>query len=95
MGLIGKRAIKAYTEAIELSPTLAEAYNNRGHLKNELGQYQTALADLDRAIELNPTLAMAYNNRGASKFSSSASTKPGRIFRKPLPWPKRRATKTS
>ena len=66
-GVDREAAIKAYTEAIELSPTWAEAYNNRGNLKNELSQYQAALADLDRAIELKPTSANAYNNRGRTK----------------------------
>ena len=60
-------AIDAYTKAIELDPTLADAYNNRGTAKHKLGQHAAALADYNRAIELDPTLAAAYNNRGTAK----------------------------
>ena len=59
--------LDAYTQAIELDPTLAGAYNNRGSAKGALGQYDAAIADLDRAIELNPAFATAYNNRGNAK----------------------------
>ena len=60
-------AIDAYTKAIELNPAYAEAYNNRGNAKNNLGDHAAALEDCDRAIELNPALAAAYNNRGNAK----------------------------
>ena len=36
-------------------------------LKNDLGQYQAAIADLDRAIELNQAYSAAYTNRGIAK----------------------------
>ena len=62
-------AIDAYTKAIELDPTLAVAYSNRGSAKDDLGQPADALADFDRAIELAPTLASAYSNRGNAKRS--------------------------
>ena len=62
-------AVDAYTKAIELNPALAEAYNNRGNAKADLGQHEAALADHDRTIELNPTLATAYYNRGNTKRS--------------------------
>ena len=62
-------AIDAYTKAIELDPTLAVAYSNRGSAKDDLGQPADALADYDRAIELAPTLASAYSNRGNAKRS--------------------------
>ena len=57
------KAIAAFTRAIELDPTLAMAYNNRGWAHIKLEQYDQAIADCTKAIELNPTLAMAYNNR--------------------------------
>ena len=59
--------IDAYTEAIELNPANAAAYNNRGNAKRNLGQNQAAIKDYDRAIELNPAYALAYNNRGRAK----------------------------
>ena len=57
-------AIKLYTEAIELIPNLAEAYNNRGIAYKNSGDYHRAIQDYDKAIELNPNLIQVYNNRG-------------------------------
>ena len=57
-------ALAAYTEAVELNPKLAMAYNNRGYTYTELGRYELAMSDLNKALELEPKLAIAYNNRG-------------------------------
>ena len=62
-----KAAIDSDTKAIELNPSDAIAYHNRGVTKSHLGQYQAALVDFDRAIELNPAYALAYRSRGAIK----------------------------
>ena len=56
-----------YDEALRLKPDLAEAYNNRGAVKDELGRHDDALADYDEAIRLKPDLAEAYGNRGNAK----------------------------
>ena len=66
-GIDWEVAMDAYTKAIELDPTYAVAYNNRGYAKHKLGQHAAALTDLDRAIELDPTLATAYDSRGEVK----------------------------
>ncbi len=50
-------AIADYNKAIELDPTEATAYNNRGHVKLNLEDYRGAIADCNKAIELNPTFA--------------------------------------
>lgn len=57
-------AVEKLSEAIELDPNYAFAYNNRGNKYNELGQFDRALSDLNRALELEPNLVPAYNNRG-------------------------------
>ena len=46
----------------------AEAYNNRGLAKADLGQSQAAIADYDTAIRLKPDDAEAYYNRGLAKY---------------------------
>ena len=58
------QAVSAYTEAITLNPKLAEAYNNRGIAKTELGQYTSAIEDYTTAIKLKNNFADALNNRG-------------------------------
>jgi tetratricopeptide (TPR) repeat protein len=55
-------------KAIDLNPNLAEALNNRSHVRFDKRQYDQALNDADRAIALNPSLAEAYLNRGNVVF---------------------------
>jgi tetratricopeptide (TPR) repeat protein len=47
--------------------TSAVDYYNRAHAKSDKGDYDGAIADLNRAIELDPKYASAYNNRGLAK----------------------------
>ena len=58
------QALTAYDTAIKLDSSLAEAYNNRGIVKYELGQYSAAIDDYSRAIQLKSGYADAFNNRG-------------------------------
>ena len=60
-------AIKDYDQAIILNPQYADAYNNRGIVKDDLGDFAAAIADYDEAIKLNPKYANAYYNRGIAK----------------------------
>jgi tetratricopeptide (TPR) repeat protein len=61
-------ALSDYNKAISINPKLADAYHNRGRLKqNKLEDTQGALADYNKAISLDPRLAKSYNNRGNLK----------------------------
>ena len=60
-------AIDAYNKAIRLKIGFSEAYNNRGTIKNDLGQHEEAITDYDEAIRLKPDYAEAYSNRGNAK----------------------------
>ena len=57
-------AIAAYSRAIELNPSFAEAYNNRAYTYMVKKDYASALPDLDRAIQLRPNYVNALMNRG-------------------------------
>ena len=59
-------AIKAFSNALELNPRYAKAYNNRGLAWANEGDYDSAIADYKMALEINPRLAGAYNNRGTT-----------------------------
>ncbi len=63
-----RQSLSDFNRAIALNPDYANAYNNRGNLKDDkLNDSQGALADYDRAIALNARDASAYNNRGTLK----------------------------
>lgn len=58
------QALTSYDTAIRLNPQLAEAYNNRGIVKYELGQFFAAVEDYTKAINLKSNYTDALNNRG-------------------------------
>ncbi|TRV64415.1 MAG: toll/interleukin-1 receptor domain-containing protein [Microcystis panniformis Mp_MB_F_20051200_S9] len=51
-----------YNQAIKIKPDYADAYNNRGIAKKNLGDKQGAIADYNQAIKIKPDYADAYNN---------------------------------
>ena len=50
------KAIADYTEAIQLDPKLAPAFNNRGLAWDEKGEHDKAIADYNEANRLDPRL---------------------------------------
>ncbi len=61
------RAIVEHTRAIELDPTLAEAWINRGRARFAKDDFDGEIADETRAIELDPRLEAAWANRGSAR----------------------------
>jgi tetratricopeptide (TPR) repeat protein len=59
-------AFADFQEAIQLSPTRATAYYNRGFLHNTLGNFEAAIDDFNRALELLPDYDEAFYQRGNS-----------------------------
>ncbi len=47
-----KRAINVFTEAIELDPTWAEAWNKRATVFYMVGEFQKSQDDIDKVLEL-------------------------------------------
>ncbi|MEK7723916.1 MAG: hypothetical protein AAB336_06175 [Acidobacteriota bacterium] len=63
------KAIADATQAINLNPKNAAAFNIRGLVKSSLGTKDRAEAipDFDKAIEIDPKFIKPYFNRGSSK----------------------------
>ena len=59
-------AINAFNQAIQLDPTDAVAYNNRGAAYGQMGNHKQQIEDCNKALQLNPKDAIAYNNRGVA-----------------------------
>ncbi len=60
-------ALSDFTVAIEMMPTMAEAYFSRGLLYGkEFHKYKKAIKDFTKAINLMPDYAKAYYNRGVT-----------------------------
>jgi tetratricopeptide (TPR) repeat protein len=66
-------AIKLYDKAIELNPTVAQAFFNRGACKGNNFDFAGAVKDYDKAIELNPEYMEAFGNRGNAKINMFTS----------------------
>ena len=57
-------AIADYNQALKINPNLAQAYYNRGVVRDVLGDKQSAIADYNQALKINPNFDRAYYNRG-------------------------------
>ena len=59
------KAMDSYNQALQLNPTFAEGYINRGYIQLKIFRnYESALADFNRAIDLDPSFAEEFINRG-------------------------------
>jgi Flp pilus assembly protein TadD len=59
-----QEAIRAFASSIQLDPTNARTYLNRGMAYERINNMQQAIADYSKAIELIPKDAKAYYIRG-------------------------------
>ncbi len=57
-------SITCFDKAIELAPSLAEAWLNKGASLTEIGRDAEALVCIDRCLTLNADLAVAWANKG-------------------------------
>ena len=60
--------ITVFVTSLSYCQTAVE-YFDSGYSKDELQEYQGAIADFSKAIELDPNYSSAYNNRGISKYN--------------------------
>lgn len=60
--------IENYNKAIELNPSLVNAYNNRGIIKKNQNLYNSAISDYEKAISIDPKNPFPYVNMGVVYF---------------------------
>ncbi len=60
-------AIADATKIVELEPSFAPAWANRGRARDKLGDLDGAIADDTKAIQLDATLALVWHNRGVAR----------------------------
>src|SRR5260370_373882 len=58
------RAIRKYSEAIQVDPSYVIALNNRCAVYNRQREFDRAIQDCERAISLDPSYVNAYVGRG-------------------------------
>ena len=65
-----EKALKDFTKAASLNPSLPQAYNGMGFSYRKLGDYAKALENYDRALQLSPKFpdAIEYPRRGVSRL---------------------------
>lgn len=70
-----KEAIDMFNRCVQLKPSDASAYYNRGRVYYQLKDFKTATANFDTAITLKPTFELAYFNRALSKIEQDVNNK--------------------
>ena len=63
------KSIQAYTDALDMRPTLTEAHIGRGRCHLELGDYSSAMSDFARAEDLAPDKPEAHVATGDLYFA--------------------------
>ena len=65
-------AYRAYSEAIRIDPTFAEAFANRGVAQYQIGHYRFAAKEFGRAGRLNPNIPNVQANRQNAERAEEA-----------------------
>ena len=63
-----RKAVAAYTKAIQLDPALKPAYEMRAESYHQLKEYLKALLDYDKVLELDNDNVTAYADRGLTEL---------------------------
>ena len=62
-----KVAADAFTQALEIKPDFAQAYNARSIVHHELRNYCDAISDCEQALNINPRYKEAFYNLARSQ----------------------------
>ena len=77
-----KRAIDVFTEAIELDPTWAEAWNKRATVFYMVGEFQKSQNDIDKVLELEERHFGALAGQGMVNIKLKNYDKAKRSYQK-------------
>ena len=74
-------ALRAYENAVRVSPKLAEAYSNMGTVYLGIGKYEDAISSFEKALSVNPNLEFARKNldmlaQGNARHDEAADQSP-------------------
>ena len=80
--------MEQFSRALQVNGSVAETWNNRGTVLNDLKRFQEAIADFERAIQLSPRYAEALCNKGKAltilrRFDEALAAFEGSIAIKP------------
>jgi tetratricopeptide (TPR) repeat protein len=73
-------AMSDYSKVIEIEPRNADAYYNRGGLRQNSGNTDGAIADFSKVIEINPRYAEAYADRGLARLGQGLDSEAQKDF---------------
>ncbi|WP_348303339.1 tetratricopeptide repeat protein, partial [Methanothrix sp.] len=59
-----EEGVAVFEEAIQIDPTYADSWFNKGNALYRQGKYDEAIAAYDKAIEIDPQDAYAWYNKG-------------------------------
>jgi tetratricopeptide (TPR) repeat protein len=65
-----RKAIQEYSEAIQIDPGFAPAFEMRASAYEDLKEYEHAIKDYGRVLELDPDNVIAYADRGLAKLET-------------------------
>jgi tetratricopeptide (TPR) repeat protein len=77
-------ALASFNKALELDPSDAWTYHQRGELSADRGDYAGAIDDYDKAIGINPTYQLTYSAKGFALYQMKRYDDAVQVFDKAL-----------
>ncbi|ABD40699.1 TPR repeat [Methanospirillum hungatei JF-1] len=62
------RALELYRQALDINPSLTDAWNKAGNILTRAGQFEDAVRMYDKGLSIDPGNAFILNNKGYSLF---------------------------
>jgi len=63
-----ERALELYRQALDINPSLTDAWNKVGNILTRAGQFEEAVRMYDKGLSIDPGNAFILNNKGYSLF---------------------------